>query len=157
MAWVTHLCKRLDTFVHQTQFEYAHFTSCKAIVLHMEHNHTITNTDVSRDNQPNQSRFKATLFVLLLKGIPLNKSLSKLVTVYNMIAVMCVYFNFLCIIMDTFVHRHDLVQAMKKLRIVLGLSLVIWIHFSHRYDITILKFRYNLQFSKFTIVLRFRR
>jgi len=37
--------------------------------------------------------------------------------------------------MDTVIHRHDLVHAMQKIRIILAMSLVIWIHFSLGYAI----------------------
>jgi hypothetical protein len=61
------------------------------------------------------------------------KSPSKDKTIYNKICVVCVYITLLCVIMDTFVHRQDLVEAMKKLRIVLAMLLVAWIYFSLRY------------------------
>jgi hypothetical protein len=74
------------------------------------------------------------LSILQLGGISLKiKSPSKVKSLYNNICVVCAYITLLCVIMDTFVHRHDLVQVMNKLRTILGMSLAVWIHFSLRY------------------------
>jgi hypothetical protein len=91
-------------------------------------------SDISYDNKLNQSRFMTFLSILQLGGISLKiKSPSKVNTIYNVVCVVCAYITFFCVFMDTFAHRHDLVQAMKKLRIILGMSLAVWIHFSIRY------------------------
>jgi len=74
------------------------------------------------------------LYILRLGGISLNtKSLSKFNILYNIVCVVCAYITLLCVIMDTFVHRHDLVQVLKKLPVILGISFVVWIHFCLRY------------------------
>jgi hypothetical protein len=39
----------------------------------------------------------------------------------------------MCAFMDTFVHRNDLMQAMKKIRVLSAMLLVGWMQFSLRY------------------------
>jgi hypothetical protein len=76
----------------------------------------------------------AFLYILRLGGISLNiKPLSKFNTLYNVVCVVCAYITLFCVIMDASVHRHDLVQVLKKLPVILGISLVVWIHFCLRY------------------------
>jgi hypothetical protein len=74
------------------------------------------------------------LSVLRLGGVALNtKSVSKFNTLYNVLCALCAYLILLCVVMDAYVHRYDLVQAMKKTRAVFAMLLVVWIHFSLRY------------------------
>jgi hypothetical protein len=93
-----------------------------------------SNTEVLCDNELNQSRFKTLLYFLRLGGIPLQlKSPSKLNNLYKTVCVVCYYSSFVCGFMDTFVHRHDLNEAMKKLRVNFAMLFVAWMHFSLRY------------------------
>jgi hypothetical protein len=91
-------------------------------------------SDISCENNLHHSRFMTILSILQLGGISLyDKSQSKLNILYNVLCVVCAYITLSCAIMDTYVHRHDLVLAMKKMRVILAMSLSIWIHFSIRY------------------------
>jgi hypothetical protein len=102
----------------------------------MEYINNKRNTEVSCDNNLHQNRLKTTLSFLRLGGIPLNiTSLSKVQTLYNTVCMMCYYSTMMCALLDTFVHRYDLVQAMKKTRITLAFLLFAWMHFSLRYVI----------------------
>jgi hypothetical protein len=93
-------------------------------------------SDISCENNLHHSRFMTIFSVLRLGGISLNtRSQSKLNILYNVLGVVCAYITLLCVIMDIFVHRHDLVLAMNKLRILMGILLVVWMHFSMRYVI----------------------
>jgi hypothetical protein len=99
----------------------------------MEHNKKYK-PDTAPANNLNESRFKTLLFVLRLGGIPLNiKSVSAVNTLYNATIILCYYVTMMCLYMDTFVHRHHLVQAMKKLRVIMGMQGCVWMHFSLRY------------------------
>jgi len=100
----------------------------------MEYIQTQNKTEVLCDNELNQSRFKTLLYFLRLGGIPLQiKSVSKLNSLYKTVCVTCYYGSFMCGFVDTFVHRHDLSEAVKKLRINFAMLLVAWMHFSLRY------------------------
>jgi hypothetical protein len=100
----------------------------------MEYIQNRNETEVSCDNELNQNRFKTLLYFLQLGGIPLQiKSPSKLNSLYKTVCVVCYYSSFMCGLMDTFVHRHDLSEAVKKLRINFAMLLVAWMHFSLRY------------------------
>ena len=91
-------------------------------------------SETSCDDKIQQDRYMASLYILRLGGISLNiKSLSKFNTLYNAACVVCAYITLFCVIMDAFVHRDDLVQVLKKLPVILGISLVVWIHFCLRY------------------------
>ena len=91
-------------------------------------------SEISCDDKTQQDRYMTFLYILRLGGISLNiKSLSKFNTLYDIVCVVCAYITLLCVIMDTFVQRHDIVQVLKKLPVILGISFVVWIHFCLRY------------------------
>jgi hypothetical protein len=85
------------------------------------------------DNSLNDSRFHVLLFILRLAGIPLNKkSVSRVSAVYNATVIVCFYITDFCACVDTFVHRHQLVYTMNKFRVILGMQVAMWTHFSIR-------------------------
>ena len=85
------------------------------------------NTDFSCDNSLHQSRFKTTLSLLRQAGLLINNtSPSKVQTLYTTVGAVCYYSTFMCAIMDTYVHRHDLSKAMEKIRMLLSMSFVAW-------------------------------
>jgi len=99
----------------------------------MEHSKYEAKTHTSYNNSLIESRFKVPLFLFRLGGIPLNmKSVSRLNAVYNATVIMCFYITIICVCVDTFVHRHQLKLAMQKFRVLLGLQLTMWTHFSAR-------------------------
>jgi hypothetical protein len=103
-------------------------------VSDMEHMDKKSNADTARASGRSETRFRALLAVLRLGGIPLNiKSVSAVRTIYNATIIACYYVTMLCLYMDTFAHRRDLVQAMKKLRVIMGMQGCVWMHFSLRY------------------------
>jgi hypothetical protein len=90
----------------------------------MEHINKKSNTEFSRDNSLHQNRFKTTLSLLRLGGISLNiTSLSNVYKFYYTVGVVCYYTTLICISMDVYVHRYDLVQCMKKTPILVAFSL----------------------------------
>jgi len=91
-------------------------------------------TDTTFGKNLYEGRFKTILSLLRLGGLSLTmKSVSKMNTVYNTTIVVCFYTTIICLFMDSYVHRHQLVQVMKKIRILVGMQLITWIHFSLRY------------------------
>jgi hypothetical protein len=103
----------------------------------MEYTNNKMKSETSCDEKIQQDRYMAFMYILRLLrlgGISLYiKSLSKFNTLYNVVCVVWSYITLLCVIMDAFVHRYDLVQVLKKLPVILGISLAVWIHFSLRY------------------------
>ena len=80
-----------------------------------------------------ESRFKTLLFIFRMGGLPLKlQSVSKINAVYNATIWVCFYITALCLFMDTFVHRHNLEYAMKKLRALIGFIVLTWMHLSFR-------------------------
>jgi len=99
----------------------------------MERSKYEAKTHTSYNNSLTESRFKVLLFLHRMAGIPLNlKSVSRLNKVYNASIMVCFYITNICAGMDTFVHRHQLAEATKSFRILLGMLLVQWLHFSVR-------------------------
>jgi hypothetical protein len=89
-------------------------------------------TDFASDNKF-ESRFKTLLRLLRLGGISINtKSITVLNSMYNTTISVCFYMTTMCHFMDTFVHRHQLAEAMKKIRVLVALQLCMWIHLSIR-------------------------
>ena len=92
-----------------------------------------TKANTSGCNNLHENRFKILLFIFRLFGIPIKlKSVSRINTVYSATNIVCLYFTFVSLFMDTFVHRGDLVYAMKKFRVFIGFSLAVWMHLCFR-------------------------
>jgi hypothetical protein len=92
-----------------------------------------TKANASGYNNLNDSRFKILLFIFRMGGLPLKlKSESRINAVYSVTIIVCFYITSLCMFMDTFVHRHNLEYAMKKLRALIGFVLLTWMHLSFR-------------------------
>jgi cytochrome c oxidase assembly factor CtaG len=95
----------------------------------MEHTKNKTTTY----NNLSETRFKTLLVLMRTAGIQLNMmSVPKVNAVCNIVLISCFYVTIVCLNMDSFVNRHDLVKLMKKFRILLELYLFTWIHFSLR-------------------------
>ncbi|KDR15180.1 hypothetical protein L798_10952, partial [Zootermopsis nevadensis] len=95
--------------------------------------HTKKDTHASH-NSLSESRFKILLLLIRMAGLQLNvKSKSMIHTIYNGILVLCFHTSMLSLWMDTFVHRHQLVELMKKIRILIGTQIATWVHFSLSY------------------------
>ena len=90
-------------------------------------------THTSYNNSLIESRFKVSLFLYRMGGIPLKmKPVSRLNALYNLSLILCFYITNICVGLDTVVHRHKLSLAMKKFRIYLGILAVTWLHISVR-------------------------
>jgi len=59
-------------------------------------------------------------------------SVSRLYAVYNATVIICFYVTNICVCVDTFVNRHQLKLAIQKFRVLLGLQMTMWTHFSAR-------------------------
>lgn len=107
-------------------------TSDKDIYIDYIKNKTMT--DAVSDNITVKNRFKAFLFLFRFAGIPINrKSTSRVNSVYNAIVIVCFYISSTCLLVDCFVHRHELTIFMKKFRLLMGTLLHVWMHISLRY------------------------
>ena len=99
----------------------------------MEHINNSYKANASGCNNLHESRFKILLFIFRLGGLPLKlQSGSRINAVYNAIILVCFYVNFVSLFMDTFVQRGQLMYAMKKLRMFVGLTMAVWMHLSIR-------------------------
>jgi hypothetical protein len=91
-------------------------------------------TDTVSDNIIVKDRFKPFLFLFRFAGIPINmKSTSRVNSIYNAIVIVCFYISSTCLLVDSFVHRHELTIFMKKFRLLMGTLLHVWMHISLRY------------------------
>lgn len=128
----THLRKRVETFafpiyIPNNEISYR----LKKSVLHMEFINKKRKTELSCDNGLHQSRFKTTLSILHLAGIPRNVT-SNVYTFCYTVGAVCLYTTFICVLMDTYVHRNDLMQNMEIIRFVFAFLLCVWIQLSLR-------------------------
>jgi len=99
----------------------------------MERTNDNTKTKASGCNNLYENRFKIFLFLFRLDGLPINlKSVSRINTVYSAIIIVCFYITFWSLFLDIFVHRDQLVYAMKKLRMIIGFAIAAWMHLSFR-------------------------
>jgi hypothetical protein len=115
----------------------------------MEYVNKKRNTKFSCDNSLHQNRFKTTLSLLQIGGIPLNIiSQSNIYKFYYPVGAVCYYTILFCIFMDVYVHRYDLVQLMKKTPILLTFSFCEWMNRSLRYVTKKFKFTEILVFLK---------
>jgi hypothetical protein len=53
-------------------------------------------------------------------------------TVYNVVIVVCFYTTAFCLLMDTYVHRHDIIYAAKRFRMFNAFTIVTWLHITLR-------------------------
>jgi hypothetical protein len=94
---------------------------------------TKANVSVFTSNNLHESRFKILLFIFRLSGLPIKlQPVSRIYTVYSATITVCFYTTTVCLFMDTFVHRHQLDYAMKKLRVFLAFTIILWMHITVR-------------------------
>ena len=99
----------------------------------MEHINNNSKAHASGCNNLHESRFKILLFIFRLGGLTLKlKSVSRINAVYSATILVCFYITFVSLFMDTFVHRGQLMYALKKLRTFIGLTIAVWMHVSFR-------------------------
>lgn len=98
----------------------------------MEDINTKTRIDTC-DKNFSESRFKTLLFLIRFAGIPVNvKSVSTVNAIYNVTVIVCCYTITAFLHMDTFVHRHQLEDVMKKIRALFVIYSIMWAHISLR-------------------------
>jgi len=99
----------------------------------MEHSKYEARSHTSYNNSLTENRFRVLLSLYRLGGIPLYvKSVSRLNAVYNVSLIVCFYITYICVVVDSLVHRYQLKLAMQKLRTYLGMLTITWLHFSVR-------------------------
>jgi hypothetical protein len=101
----------------------------------MEHTISDTKTDIASDRKLFESRFSTLLTLLRLGGIAVNKKTTPILnSVYNVTINVCFYMTITCHYIDTTVRSHQLVETVKKIRVLVAMQLCMWIHLSIRYS-----------------------
>ena len=78
-------------------------------------------------------RFSWIIFLLRLSGIPFKiKKMPILYEIYMITVIICTYSTFIGMFVDAYIHRNDLARFMTNLRILTGMTSLIWIYFSCR-------------------------
>jgi hypothetical protein len=131
----SHTCRNTRISVRSQQLHQLYRTSDTSDTdTHIDYINNKTMTDAVSDNTIVKNRFKEFLSLFRFAGMPINmKSTSRVNTVYNATILVCFYITATCLLMDCFVHRHDLTLFMKKFRILIGTLLFVWMHISIRY------------------------
>jgi hypothetical protein len=99
----------------------------------MERINDSTKANRSGCSNLHESRFNILIFIFQHGGLPVKlKSVSRINTVYSATMIVCFYITTAWVFMDTFIHRHNLEEAMKKVRALMGFILLTWIHLTFR-------------------------
>jgi len=90
-------------------------------------------TEETKVNGLSEFRFSSIIFFLRLAGIPFKmKKMSTLYIIYMLTVIICTCITFLGIVFDVYIHRNDLSHIMKTIRILVGMTNILWIYFSCR-------------------------
>jgi hypothetical protein len=78
-------------------------------------------------------RFSWIIFFLRLAGIPFKiKKMSILYAIYMITVIICTCSTYVSMFADVYMHRDDLSHVMTNLRVLIGVTLVLWIYLSCR-------------------------
>ena len=78
-------------------------------------------------------RFTWIIFFLRLSGIPFKmKKMPILYRIYMITVIICSYSTIIGMFVDVYIHRNDLARVMTILRILTGMTSLVWIYFSWR-------------------------
>ena len=78
-------------------------------------------------------RFSRIIFFLRLAGIPFKmKKMPTLYAIYMITVIICTYTTLIGMSVDIYIHRNDLAHVMTNLRILTGMTSLVWIYFSCR-------------------------
>ena len=83
--------------------------------------------------KPSEIRFSWIIFFLRLAGIPFKmKKMSTLYVIYMITVNICTYSTSVGMFVDVYMHRDDLSHVVTNLRVLTGVSMVLWIYFCCR-------------------------
>ena len=75
-------------------------------------------------------RFSWIIFFFRLAGIPFRtKKMPILYSIYMITVIICTYSTYVSMFVDVYMHRDDLGHVMTNLRVLIGLSSLVWIFF----------------------------
>jgi len=78
-------------------------------------------------------RFSWIILFLRLGGIPFKlKEMSSLYAIYMITVIICTFSTYLGMFVDVYIHRDDFSHVMTNLRVLTGMTIVLWIYFSCR-------------------------
>jgi hypothetical protein len=76
-----------------------------------------------------ESRFGPMIFLFKMAGIPVQmKEISTIYAVYMITVIICTFSTFIAMFVDVYIHRDDLVHAMKTMRVLIPFTNVMWIY-----------------------------
>ena len=75
-------------------------------------------------------RFRWIIFFLRLAGIPFKmKKMSTLYAIYMITVIICTYSTLIGMFVDVYIHRDDLSRVMTNIRILTGMTSLVWSYF----------------------------
>jgi hypothetical protein len=96
----------------------------------MEHRNKKNNAS---HNNLSESRFKMLLLLLRTAGIQINmKSVSRANIAYKVILLLCFHISVFSLYMETYVHRHQLPEFTRQMRLLMANQIITWILISLR-------------------------
>jgi len=90
-------------------------------------------TEETKVNGLSEIRFSRIIFFLRLAGIPFKmKKMPTLYAIYMTTGIICTHSTLISMFVETYIHRNDLARVMTNLRILTGITSLVWIYFSCR-------------------------
>ena len=87
-------------------------------------------TEERKVKEQSENRFSSIIFLLRLAGIPFKmKKMSTLYAIYMITVIICTYGTLIGMCVDVYIHRDDLARVMTNIRILTGMTSLVWIYF----------------------------
>jgi hypothetical protein len=108
-------------------------SSILGLNIHLLQAHFYMESENPKVNGLSGSRFSSIIFLFRLGGIPLKmKKISTVYTIYMITFIICSGSTYVGMFVDVYVHRDDLGHAMTNIRVLVGITSVVWVYFSCR-------------------------
>jgi hypothetical protein len=92
--------------------------------------HFCMETEETKVKGQSEIRFSSIIFFLRLAGIPFKmKRISTLYAIYMITVIICTNSTLIGMFVDVYIHRDDLARVMTNLRILTGMTSLVWIYF----------------------------
>ena len=90
-------------------------------------------TEEAKVKGMSEIRFSRIIFFLRLAGIPIKmEKMPTLYALYMITGIICTHSTLISMFVETYIHRHDLARVMTNLRILTGMTTLVWVYFSCR-------------------------
>jgi hypothetical protein len=104
--------------------QYLHFE------IHLFPAHFCMEREETKVKKHSETRFSSIIFFLRLAGIPFKmKKMSTFYAIYMITVIICSYSTLTGMWVDVYLHRDDLGRVMMNVRILTGMTSIVWTYF----------------------------